>query len=259
MTSSENARAVASNPEREEAARSGSLTDELFSKLEASIRSGELRAGTRLPSQKEIALSQNVSRTVVREAVARLTAQGLAVSRQGAGVFVVDTPEYRAFQITREEVQELADVIKLLEMRMAVETEMAGLAAARRTTQDIGAIQDALTTMITVADDPMAAASADAAFHLAISRATQNEYYSRFVEFLGVRLVPSRSLYLGEKPQEVHRAYADKVLAEHEAIVDAIIRMDSTRAREAARQHMHESLTRHSTLSATLRMAKVSG
>lgn len=240
----------------DDAGRTGSLTDELFAKLEAQIRSGALPAGSRLPSQKEIALSENVSRTVVREAVARLAAQGLTVSRQGAGVFVAETAEYRAFQITRDELQELADVIKLLEMRMAVETEMAGLAAARRTTADIGAIQDALAEMVALGDDPVASARADAAFHLAIARATHNEYYVRFVEFLGLRLVPSRSLYLGDKPDDAHQAYAAKVLAEHEAIVDAIIRMDSARAREAARQHMHESLTRHSTRSASLRTRK---
>lgn len=259
MTSSHEASLAEDLPAEAEAAARGSLTDELCAKLEARIRSGELPAGARLPSQKEIALQENVSRTVVREAVARLAAHGLTVSRQGAGVFVAETTEYRAFQITRGEVQELADVIKLLEMRMAVETEMAGLAAARRTTADIGAIQDALAEMVAVGDDPMAAANADAAFHLAIARATQNEYYARFVEFLGLRLVPSRTLYLGDKPHEAHQAYAAKVLAEHEAIVDAIIRMDSVRAREAARQHMHESLTRHSTLSASLRTRKPTG
>jgi GntR family transcriptional repressor for pyruvate dehydrogenase complex len=238
----------------QEGGKTGSLTDELFTKLEALIRSGELSAGSRLPPQKEIALSENVSRTVVREAVARLSAHGLTVSRQGAGVFVAETAEYRAFQITRDELHELADVIKLLEMRLAVETEMAGLAAARRTTADIGAIREALERMVSVGGDPLASAEADSSFHLAIAHATQNEYYVRFVEFLGLRLVPSRSLYLGDKPDEVHRSYAAKVLDEHEAIVDAIVRMDSARAREAARQHMHESLTRHSTLSAALRM-----
>src|SRR3954470_14864276 len=94
----------------EETGRTGSLTDDLFSKLEARIRSGEWTAGSRLPSQKEIALSENVSRTVVREAVARLSAHGLTVSRQGAGVFVAETADYRAFQITRDELHELSDV-----------------------------------------------------------------------------------------------------------------------------------------------------
>jgi GntR family transcriptional repressor for pyruvate dehydrogenase complex len=243
----------------EASARGGSLTDDLFAKLETRIRSGQLPPGSRLPSQKEIALSESVSRTVVREAVARLTAQGLTVSRQGSGVYVAENADYRAFQITRSELNELADVIKLLEMRLGVETEMAGLAAARRTTADIGEIQQALLRMVAVADDAVAAAQADRDFHLAIARATQNEYYVRFVDFLGVRLVPSRNVYLGDRPAEAHKEYAAKVLAEHEAIVDAIVRMDSPRAREAARQHMHESLTRHSTLGARLGLQGGSG
>jgi len=231
-----------------------SLADELFVKIEARIRSGELVPGTRLPTQKEIADSERVSRTVVREAVARLSAQGLTVSRQGSGVFVADTAQYRAFQITREELQELADVIKLLEIRLGVETEMAGLAAARRTTADIGAIQEALHDMVELEADAAAAAQADRAFHLAIARATQNDYYVRFTEFLGLRLVPPRNLYLRNQPESAQAAYGVKVHAEHQAIVDAIVRMDSVRAREVARHHMQESLTRHSTLSATARV-----
>jgi DNA-binding FadR family transcriptional regulator len=169
-------------------------------------------------------------------------------------VFVADTAQYRAFQITPEELHELADVIKLLEIRLGVETEMAGLAAARRTTADIGAIQEALQDMVEQEADPVAAAKADRAFHLAIARATQHDYYVRFAEFLGLRLVPPRNLYLRNQPQSAQVAYSAKVHAEHQAIVDAIVRMDTERAREAARHHMQESLTRHSMLSATARV-----
>lgn len=247
------AQVMATGIGQDESARATSLTDDLYTKLEARIRSGEWPPGTRLPTQKEIAETEEVSRTVVREAVARLTAQGLAISRQGSGMFVADTAEYRAFQITRDELNELADIVKLLEMRLGVETEMAGLAAARRTTADIGAIQDALQAMQDLQGDPVAAAKADTAFHLAIARATQNDYYARFVEFLGLRLVPPRNLYLRDQPAEAHHAYAAKVQAEHEAILEAIVRMDPQRARDAARHHMQESLTRHSMLSASAR------
>src|ERR1043165_8456816 len=146
-----------------------SLADELFAKIEARIRSGELEPGARLPTQKEIADAENVSRTVVREAVARLTAHGLTVSRQGSGVYVADTAQYRALQVTLEELNELSDVIKLLEIRLGVETEMAGLAAARRTTADVGDIQDALKRMLEQRSDAQATAKADREFHLAIA------------------------------------------------------------------------------------------
>ncbi|WP_322099068.1 FadR/GntR family transcriptional regulator [Novosphingobium terrae] len=231
-------------------AAASSLSDTLYKKLEAQILAGKLAPGARLPSQKDVAETENVSRTVVREAVARLAAQGLVVSRQGSGVYVAETAQYKPFQVTRDELAELADVIKLLEMRLALETEMAGLAAARRTTADIGAIREALFAMESAFDDPMVAARADSDFHLAIARATQNHYYERLIEFLGVRLVPPRNMYLRDESEDAHRAYAAKVRAEHEDLVDAIIRMDVPRARDAARHHMQESLSRHSQLSA---------
>jgi len=209
--------------------REESMADELFAKIEARIRLGEWLPGARLPTQQKIARSEKVSRTVVREAVARLTAQGLTVSRQGSGVFVAETAQYRALQITPEELNELSDVIKLLEIRLGVETEMAGLAAARRTTADIGAIQEALQNMVDQENDPVAAAKADRAFHMAIARATQNDYYVRFAEFLGMRLVPPRNLYLRDQPESAQIAYSAKVHDEHQAIVDAIIRMDTAR------------------------------
>lgn len=230
-----------------------SLTGELFAKFEARIRSGELAPGQRLPAQKEIGFTENVSRTVVREAMARLTAQGLTVSRQGSGVFVAEAAEYRAFQITRDEVNELADVIKLLEMRLGIETEMAGLAASRRTTADIGDMQDALQIMADSHADPAMAIHADTNFHLAIARATQNDYYVRLIDFIGLRLVPPRNIYLRGQDDKAQAGYAARVQSEHEAILDAIIRMDPARAREAARAHMQESLTRHSMLSASAR------
>lgn len=238
------------------AGRTGSMSDGLFRKLEERIASGEMRPGSRFPTQKEIAATENVSRTVVREAVARLASQGLTTSRQGSGVFVAETAPYRAFQVTRDELGELADVIKLLEMRLAVETEMASLAAARRTTADIGEIRDALRRMEESEKDPQAAARADSDFHLAIARATQNDYFVRLVDFFGVRLVPPRNLYLRDQSDEAHASYAAKVRGEHEALLDAIVRMDSAKARETARHHMQESLSRHSQLSEITKMQR---
>jgi GntR family transcriptional repressor for pyruvate dehydrogenase complex len=255
MTSRRGSTAVAERVQGgEDNVRTSSLTDDLFAKIEARIRLGELAPGTRLPTQKEIALAENVSRTVVRESFARLTAQGLTTSRQGSGVFVAENAGFRAFQISPDELSELADVIKLLEMRLGVETEMAGLAAARRTTQDIGDIQEALQDIAEASQDPFEAAKADARFHLAIARATQNDYYVRLIDFLGIRLVPPRNLYLRDQDEHAHHAYADKVHHEHQAVVEAIVRMEPARAREAARHHMQESLTRHSMLSATARV-----
>lgn len=230
------------------AAPSASLTDILFKKLEQRITDGEMSPGSRFPTQKDLSDVEKVSRTVVREAVARLAAQGLVTTRQGSGVYVSATAQYRAFQVTRDELGDLADVMKLLEMRVAVETEMAALAAVRRSADDIAELRRALEAVDEAEQDMQAAAIADRGFHLAIAKATHNDYFARFIDFLGIRLVPPRSLFLQDQPADAHLAYARKVKAEHEAILDAIVRMDALKARDAARRHMEESLARHAAL-----------
>ncbi|WP_294392604.1 FCD domain-containing protein [uncultured Sphingomonas sp.] len=235
-------------------AKTVSLADALFMKLEAQIRSGDMAPGTRMPTQKDIAEQQRVSRTVVREAMARLEAQGLTVARQGSGVFVSNDAAFQAFQIARHEITELADIVRLLEVRLSVEAEMAAFAAARRTLDDIAAMRGALHDMAAVADDAVASAAADTRLHMAIARATQNDTFVKLIEFLGVRLVPPRSLYLRNQPPHAQQAYVEKVRAEHEAIVDAIVRMNPAGARDAARHHMQESLSRHTELSQTMNL-----
>ncbi len=238
-------------------AKTESLTDLVFSRLEARILSGEWTPGSRLPSQKDLAASEAVSRTVVREAVARLEAQGFATARQGDGVFVADGARYRAFQVTQAEMGDLEDVIRLLEMRLAVETEMAALAAMRRSTEDVRDMRAALAAIQQVSGDPAAASEADSQFHLAIARASKNDYFTRFCEFLGVRLVPPRALALRGSPEEGPEVYADRVNRQHAAIVDAIVRLDPDGARAAARTHMLDSLARHMRLSEQLQSGNI--
>ncbi len=224
--------------------KAASLADELVRQLERRIDSGELPPGSRFPTEKAITDSAGVSRTVVREAFARLAARGLLESRRGSGAYVSEGARYRAFQVGPEEMREVEDVIKLLEMRMALETEMADLAARRRTDADIVVLRECLDRMAS-AEDVEESVDADAAFHAAIARATQNEYYSRFMDFLGIRLVPRRAVYLRDQSETAHHAYARSIQRDHEAIFAAIVAGDPAQSRRAARRHMQKSLERH--------------
>jgi GntR family transcriptional regulator, transcriptional repressor for pyruvate dehydrogenase complex len=69
-----------------------SLTHVLIERLTAQITSGELAPGAQLPTEQELIAATGVSRTVVREAVAALRAEGLVITRQGVGAFVAETP-----------------------------------------------------------------------------------------------------------------------------------------------------------------------
>jgi DNA-binding FadR family transcriptional regulator len=226
------------------ATKAASLADDLVRQFERRIDTGELLPGSRFPTEKAITDSAGVSRTVVREAFARLAARGLLESRRGSGAYVSAGARYRAFQVAPEEMREVEDVVKLLEMRMALETEMAGLAAERRSDEDIAMLRECLDHMAAT-EDVEASVDADAAFHATIARAARNEYYSRFMDFLGIRLVPRRAVYLRSQPEGAHRAYARSIQRDHEAIFAAIVAGDPVQSRRAARRHMQKSLERH--------------
>lgn len=227
--------------------KAASLADDLVQRFEERIESGDMPPGSRFPTEKAITEDFGVSRTVVREAYSRLAARGLLESRRGSGAYVPDGAQYRAFQVTAEEIGEIDDVLKLLEMRMGFEAEMADLAARRRTDADLAELRRALTAM-EESSDVDASVTADAAFHAAIASATGNSYFLRFTQFLGVRLVPSRRLYLqGDDPVR-HQHYARTINRDHEAIVAAIEAGDPAAARRAARRHIEKSIRRYRTL-----------
>ncbi|MDT8757251.1 FadR family transcriptional regulator [Sphingomonas psychrotolerans] len=225
--------------------RRPSLVDAACEHIRTSILSGTYAPGAQLPTEAEFADVLAVSRTVIREAVARLAAEGLVAPRQGKGLFVSETARYQAFQITRDEVENLSDVIQLLELRLCVETEMAALAAERRSELDVMSMRQQLKILSEAAVGLEESVKADVEFHSVIARASKNAYYAKLIDFLGVRLVPPRSLYLRQGQAYADATYKAVISAEHEAILEAIIRRDPERARIAARTHMSGSLKRH--------------
>lgn len=221
-----------------------SLADQLYGELRERIRSRELLPGERLPTEKDFTQAFAVSRTTVREALARLAAEGMVQARQGVGVYVTETAHYEAFQIRKDELESLEDVARLLELRLAIETEMAGLAARRRTKGDIKDLRQKLAAII-AADASDTAARADADFHASIAHSAHNVYFERILDFIGTRLVPPRTLVVRERGETESADYAILLDAEHRAIVDAIEAGDGPAASAAMRHHLSESLLRH--------------
>lgn len=236
---------MSTNPETiPKRTKAASLADDLVRQFENQIQDGSLAPGSRFPTEKAVTESFGVSRTVVREAFARLAARGLLLSRRGSGAFVAPSARYNAFQVTANELEQLDDVLKLLEMRRGFEADMAEFAAARRNEDDLAALRGALAAM-EASTDFDASVAADSAFHGAIAVATRNEYFARFTRFLGVRLIPSRRLLLPIDDPVGHRAYARMINEDHQNIYDRIAAGDAAGARAAAGLHMAKSYSRH--------------
>ena len=165
-------------------------TQELTQRLAAEILSGRLQPGARLPTEQELSLATGVSRTVVREAVAALRADGLVMTRQGLGAFVPADVQRRPFRIDPDEVKSAKDVLQILELRMGMEVEASGLAAERRTSDDLMQIEAALKSIEAEIEAGGNAVDADFQFHLAIFRSVHNRYFPQLLEFLGNFIIP---------------------------------------------------------------------
>jgi GntR family transcriptional regulator, transcriptional repressor for pyruvate dehydrogenase complex len=233
-------------------------TQELTQRLAAEILSGRLQPGARLPTEQELSLATGVSRTVVREAVAALRADGLVITRQGLGAFVPADVQRRPFRIDPDEAKSAKDVLQILELRMGLEIEASGLAAERRTGHDLNQIEASLRSIEEEINIGGNAVDADFRFHLAIFRSVHNRFFPQLLEFLGNFIIPRQILNVenGGDPDRIR--YLRRIQSEHVAIYEAIQSQNTTAARTAARRHLSNSLRRYQEISARAeRRAKV--
>src|SRR5262249_26492300 len=146
------------------AKRAPSLADRLVGELAAGMRSGAFRPGDKLPTEAEVVRRYGVSRTVVREALSQLQAAGLVETRHGVGTFVTARRE-RGLAADAAEIAAVIDVMALLELRIAVESEAAALAARRRTGAQLEAMATALGQFAAALERGSDTVAADWRFH----------------------------------------------------------------------------------------------
>ncbi len=117
------------------------LSAQLAKSLASRISAQEYQPGQRIPTEAKLGAEYGVSRTVVREAVASLRADGLLIARQCVGVFVGTGSKLLPFELNASANGELTDVLQVLELRLSVEVEAAGLAAERHTRRHLSVIK----------------------------------------------------------------------------------------------------------------------
>lgn len=222
------------------------LSTELVDTLTRQIRNGELSPGQKLPTEAAIMEAFNVSRTVVREAISRLQAAGLAETRHGIGTFVLTPPlqEAGGFRISPDQLATLRDVVALLELRIGLETEAAALAAVRRQDDHLKALAAALEAFSSAIERGESSVATDFQFHQEIARATGNSHFIELINSLGPGVIPRGRLANAMPVEEDRLAYLHRVHQEHESIYHAIAVQDPEAARAAMRTHLSNSRER---------------
>jgi DNA-binding FadR family transcriptional regulator len=216
-------------------ARRTRLSHAVTEELQRQITSGALVPGAQLPTEQQMVMQFGVSRTVVREAVSVLRANGLVEARQGSGVFVIGSKP-KSPGIFSEEIANLASTLELFEVRTPLETEAAGIAAMRRSVTQELAIQSALDRFNASIINSQSSLDADFELHVAIAEATNNRFYADALNFLARKTIA--------RPYTPDEDYLAAVSAEHSRIVSAISDQNPELAREEMRRHLAGSVRR---------------
>lgn len=223
-----------------------SLTAQLVAALRELIADGTFAPGDKLPSENELIKRYAVSRTVVREAISGLRADGILVTRQGVGAFV--TNQSSAKRLEPFDPKDLEAVLHMIEFRIAVETEAAGFAAERRTAEDLKTLKMRFDELSAHALDPKAFVAPDYNFHLSIAIASHNPYFFQIEEHIGSQIIPHSKLHVlaPDLPEDI--SFLRVVQVEHENIYKAIRAGDPAAARAAMRAHLERSQKRYGAL-----------
>lgn len=219
----------------------GRLADRAYNAILALIVDSPLAPGDRLPAEARLAATLGMSRTMVREALARLASDGITEARRGAGSFVKRRPsEILGAYLPMDSV---AASLGTYEVRFAVESEAARLAAQRRSPEQLEVIEKALEALRKALLSDAPAHDEDWLLHRAIFEATYNTSFLAVFDLLredvtgilkaGVDISRSR-------PPEVIGA----MMSEHDAIVDAIRAGDGEGAALAMRWHLSQGRKR---------------
>jgi len=196
------------------------IYQEIMEQLKGMITRGVLQPGDKLPSERDMADSLEVSRASVREALTALAVMGILDIRPGEGTFVRQTSDAETFEsLSVLLAVEQNSEAQLMEVRQVLETELAALAAMRATEQDLQKIEESLQIMKS-AESIKEAVEADLRFHFAIAEATKNTILLRILNTVADLM--HHEFHQARESVYANPSQRSQNLREHEAIYSAI-------------------------------------
>jgi len=212
------------------------LSDRIYNQMRQMLADGKWVEGMRIPTEHDLAQDFDVSRPIVREALARLKEDGVIAPRRGSGSFVIKAG---AAPVTGfRPIETISDLIRTFEFRLSVECDAAAYAAARREPHQLAQIEEALELIGEGMDDENFG-DADFRFHLAIAEASGNAMFATAMSMLQQQIVVGMRLASELAPGGASRAAT--VRSEHGAIVQCVARQDPDGASAAIRDHLLSS------------------
>lgn len=210
--------------------------EQIAAQIERQILRGDLHAGDRLPTERELAEQFRASRTAVREAMKTLAQKGLVDMRPGRGTIVIDgTASALRDSLSRSMlVNHPRSNIELVEVREILEPEIAAMAAIRASDEDIANLRAAVEAMDEHVNEADAFIAADNRFHQILANATDNK--------LILALIHPIVELLSEQRKQIFNVHGGPQRGQehHKTLLDAVSRHDPDAARDAMRAHLRQ-------------------
>jgi GntR family transcriptional regulator, transcriptional repressor for pyruvate dehydrogenase complex len=206
-----------------------SLVDKITTELQGRISQGNLKAGEKLPSERNLSVDFGVGRTTIREALKSLVVRGLVI-RKGRGVIVTEPENISPPATDLADLAVQVSIRQLYEVRKLIEVQMAGWAAQRATTDDVEVIRRSI--------EP---ANPNRSFHDALAQAVHNPALMQIYEcgrHLFFRLPFFWKLFDDAEVKALRTRRHELARRWHEYILDAIAQHDGAEAQGAMFQHL---------------------
>lgn len=212
------------------------ISSKVFEQLRDQIIIGEWKAGTKIPSENDLAQQLDVSRITVRQALQKLTTLGLLETRPGEGSYVIE-PSLGIYMNSMIPLAFLSDAatMEVLEFRQIIEVETAGLAAQKATEEDIGKLENILDKMYEYKDKPDKFAIEDLNFHLALAESTRNSLLIQLNHIIKDILSVSMKDIVKTLGYDIGLYY-------HKKIIEAVKEKDKVRAKQIMEEHVLKTL-----------------
>ncbi|MET3696608.1 GntR family transcriptional regulator [Bacillus oleivorans] len=216
----------------------------IIDQIKLAIERGQIKPGDKLPSERMLAESLQVSRTSVKEAVTVLESAGVVHVRPGVGMFLIEDSQQSLLSKLSQVIEGHKSNFKdLLELRQAIEGDAAFYAASRITEEQKEKLTSVFNDLVLAEELGEVAIEEDFRFHFTIVEAANNPVMLEVMNLISDKMI--HSLAASRENSTKNQVLNKEVQTEHRHIYKAIMNNEPERARQAAWEHLQGSKQRH--------------
>ncbi len=215
------------------------ISDQVYEQLKEQLINGVWKQGDKIPSENELVALFNVSRVTVRQALSKLITLGLLETKLGEGTYVKEiNPGVYMKEMIPYIILNKESIREVLEFRLVIEIETAGMAAVRITDRDIMRLERCLERMFNFKDQLDNYVNEDLHFHMIIAKSTKNSLIIQVNNIV-------REIIRGTIKNVTEEIGFEVGLKYHKLLIDSFKLKDAEMAKNMMREHLQQTVERY--------------